>query len=396
MKQAKRSGRALHRLTLAVIWRQRRSSALLAGIAALGVFASVALHHLAVRQEEAIADMVANARIRCVVTDARGMNSENLGMLSFFVDMLMGLRHERGCYLDEYVRDVRAKGSVPLQAPENTVLRRILNFDSDSALSAVGGASVQMSDGWTEAVFGTKEKVCLISEGMTPVTGPDGLPYMTVLAADGVSLSLQVVGTVSGGSENVIWCPFYIQRQPGISEAFTVESCSFDIGDNARLEECKAAIFETFVEPDLSAGPGGGLTYGVLVQDETYRSTLEEFQSNLATLRLLLPILAALSGAIGFFASYLAIRGRIREFAVMRCLGVKGWRVFLLVFEEQVLLAAVGAAAGSLAGFLLEGAVSGEALLRGGLNLAVFLAGSAASVWGISRVNVMKLMKEED
>lgn len=151
MKQTKRSGHALHRLTLAVLWRQRRSSALLAGIAALGVFASVALHHLAVRQEEAIADMVAHARIRCVVTDARGM-------LSFFVDMLMGLRHERGCYLDEYVRDVRAKASAPLQAPENTVLRRILNFDSDSALSAVGGASVQMSDGWT------------------PVVGPDGLP----------------------------------------------------------------------------------------------------------------------------------------------------------------------------------------------------------------------------
>lgn len=127
-----------------------------------------------------------------------------------------------------------------------------------------------------------------------------------------------------------------------------------------------------------------------------FQSTLEEFQSNLSMLRLLLPVLAVLCGGIGFLAGFLSTRGRVREFAVMRCLGMKQWRVFLLVFEEQALLMVLGALAGGVAGFLLEGALSGGALAKAGLSLGVFLAGAAVATGSITRVNVMKLMKMEE
>ena len=174
-----------------------------------------------------------------------------------------------------------------------------------------------------------------------------------------------------------------------------MESCSFDILDNLRLEECKNAIYESFVEPKLS-NINDGLSYGVLVQDETYQSTLEELRSNLSMLRLLLPILTVLCGGIGFLAAYLANRGRIREFAVMRCLGIKRGRVFAQVFGEQALLAMVGAMFGGTAGLLLEGAYSGETFARAGLILGIFLAGAAVACWNVTRVNVMKLMKVEE
>ena len=395
MEQSGKTGRALRRLTLAVLWRRKGSSALLMAVAALGVFASAALYSLSVRQEAAMAELEQNARIQCVVTSAQGQNSSNLGMISAFVDMLMGMRHERGCYLDEYVRDVRALAAMPLQEPADMELRRILSFDSDSALSAVEGASIQLQEGWEETVFRTDQRVCLVPEGLEARPGPDGALYVTAAAEDGMPVDLQVIGTVSGGPGDVIWCPFYVQRQEGLSEAFLVESCSFDIGDNARLDECKAAIFETFVEPKLS-NTGGSITYGVLVQDETYLATMEEFQANLSLLRILLPVLIALCGGISFFAAYLTTRGRVREFAVMRSLGMKRGRVFLLVFEEYVLLTAAGAVLGGLAGVLLEGGLSGGALVWAGASLAVFWAGAAVAVGSMTRVNVMKLMKTEE
>lgn len=395
MGQSKKSGSALRRLSFAVLWRRKGASALLAATAALGVFAAIALHNLIARQEAAIEEMVRTTPIHCVVTTAQGTSSDDLGMISAFVDMLMGLRHQRGCYLDEYVKNVRAKATVPLQQPDDMVLHRILSFDSDRALSAVEGVSVQMLEGWDESVLRTDARVCLVPESLEIQPGPDGQRWVQISMEDGVFLSLQVAGTVSGGPENAIWCPFYLQQQEGISEAFLVESCSFDILDNARLEQCKDAIYETFVEPDLG-NTHDSMTFGVMIQDKTYQSTLEEFQSNLSMLRLLLPVLAVLCGGIGFLAGFLSTRGRVREFAVMRCLGMKQWRVFLLVFEEQALLMVLGALAGGVAGFLLEGALSGGALAKAGLSLGVFLAGAAVATGSITRVNVMKLMKMEE
>ena len=396
MEQCKKTGGALRRLTLAVLWRRRGASLLLIAVAALGVFASTALHSLSARQEAAMAELERNARIQCVVTTAQGKNSNNLKMISVLVDMLLGARHERGCYLDEYVRDVRALASAPLDIPAETELRRILSFDSDASLSAVEGASIRLAEGWEESAFRTDQRVCLIPEGMEAQPGPDGALYVSTREKmTGVSVDLQVIGTVSGGPGNVIWCPFRVQRQEGVSEAFQVDSCSFDIGDNTRLEECRAAIYETFVEPKLS-NVGDFMTYGVLVQDETYLATMEEFRSNLSLLRVLLPVLMALCGGISFFAAYLTTRGRVREFAVMRSLGLKRGRMFLLVFEEYALLTAAGAVLGGLAGVLLEGGLSGSALIRAGAGLAVFWAGAAAAVGSMTRVNVMKLMRTEE
>lgn len=394
MKQNKPSGRALRQITLAALWRRKGVSVLLSAVAALGVFASAALQNLTARQEAAMADMVHNTQIRCVVTDPQGLGSDNLQMFSAFVDMLMGQRHERGCYLDEYVKNVRAKASIPLDEPKDMTLRRILSFDSDSALATVAGVRIALTAGWTEAVFQTSARVCIIPTGLETQIGTDSQPYITIIM-NGVPIELQVIGTVSGSTGNVIWCPFYLQQQEGISEAFRVESCSFNILDNARLEECKTAIYETFVEPSLS-NINDGLSYGVLIQDDTYQSTLAELRSNLSILRLLLPILIVLCGCIGFLAAYLTTRSRVREFAVMRCLGLKRRSIFGQVFGEQALLAIVGAVAGGIAGFLLEGSYSGEAFAKAGLILGIFLAGAAAASWNVTRVNVMKLMKVEE
>lgn len=164
---------------------------------------------------------------------------------------------------------------------------------------------------------------------------------------------------------------------------------------HARLEECKEQIYSIFQKPDLSA-PLDSLRFGVLIQDETYLRSLGEIQSNLSMLRILLPILIVLVGSTGFLAGYLTTRGRLREFAVMRCLGIKRRSIFAQIFCEQALLGMLGGLTGRAAGAALEHNVEPAALAKAAIMVGVFLSGTALATARITRVNVMKLMKAED
>lgn len=395
-RQNRKPGGTLLNVTLAAMWRRKKSSFLLITVAAVSVFFTVFVQNLTARQVAAIEQMIRDTNIQCVVTDAHGAGMDYLQMPNAFVEMLTGKRHWQECFVDEYVKNVRAKAAEKLAYPQDVTLRRILSFSSDSSLSAAEGCKIQMLDGWTQEAFLTEEKVCLVPAGMWTRADEDGTSWVDVTLSDGSELELQVIGTVSGGSSgNVIWCPFHIRREEGVSEMFWVDSCSFDIADNTRIEECKAAIYELFVEPGPSE-PEKEWTYGVLIQEETYQNTLEKLRSNLFLLRFLLPALLVLCAAIGFLAGYLTTRTRVREFAVMRCLGMKRGEIFGRTFGGNFVLAGIGAVIGGGAGLLVERVVSGGALCQAGGVLAFFLAGAAVSVWNTTRVNVMELMKVEE
>ena len=204
-----------------------------------------------------------------------------------------------------------------------------------------------------------------------------------------------MIGTVSGAGKNIVWCPFYTPVDGDWYLAFPVDSCSFSIRDNRLFDETKEAIYQYFVVPSLSAIKTNS-DYGVMIRDELYRSTLEKIESNIQLLGMMLPVLIVLCCFIGFFTSFLSTRGREKEFAVMRCLGMSPIKVSLLVFEEFVILAALGVAVGFAGGYLFERSLPREAVEKAFIILGVYLVGAAISVLRICNVNVMKLMKVED
>lgn len=382
---------AIHLLTLKALWRRKWATMSIAAMIALGVFAAIILHQLTIRQELARSQMIADTQIQCVVTDANGMNSDRLKMLSIYVDRLMGNRHDEGCYLDEYVDNVQAVATSSLVLPENYSLRRILNFASDDSLSILSGAKIDLNEGWTEDVFQTDNLVCLIPAGMEM----DGSSSLTIQQDGHEPQGLTIIGTVYNGPENVIYCPFFMKWSDSVHIVFSVDQCSFSIRYNERLDECKAAIYETFAVPSMSA-KNDGLTYGVLIQDEVYLETLAQIDANIDLLRLLLPILLLLCCCIGLFTSYLSTRGRIKEFAVMRCLGMTPAKVFFLVFEEFILLALCGGLVGFVCGYLFENTLQPAAIQNAILIVCVYLAGASIAVFRICNLNVMKLMKAEE
>lgn len=387
---SQKNGHALGRVTLRALFRRWVSVLLLIAVAAASALSAMILQNLTVRQESALSSTVANTTISCTVTNAKGTDSGNLQMLSAFVEMLAGKRRQRGCYLDDYVKNVRAKAKMPLEKPQGATLCRILSLDSDTALSQAEGVYVRFFNGWEEGVLRGQEQVCLVSSDL--VTEGE---YITIAADRGESARLRIIGTVTNGPSNVVYCPYFMPWSEGISVAFLTDSCSFDIRNNQNLEESKAYIFKWFVPPDLG-NQADGLTFGVLVHDETYRKSLSEIQANLSMLRLLLPILFVICGCIGFFASFLATRGRTKEFAVMRCLGIKRRKIFALVLGELSVLTVAGAFCGIAGGILAEGSLQASALRNAALLTGIFLLGSAVAALRVTGINVMKLMKAED
>ena len=387
---------SLFRVSAAALWHRKGASLLLLLLSALGVFSAALLQNLALRQQESMTEMIKNTLIRCVVTDANDMLRDGIARPASYVDRLLGGWHDRGCYLDEAVKNVRAKSAMPLNSPRDVTLCRILSLASDSAFDEVSGAQAVFFDGWSEDALAGTERVCLLPEFMLPQarTYGDGSLWLDVSAAE-VNTSLRVIGTVSRQTGGTVWCPLYIQLRDGISESFRIDRCSFDIRDNARLEENKKIIYDTFVSPKL-ANTSGETKFGVFINDKEFTGSVREFESNLKTLRLLSPILLVLFAGVGFLAAYLTTRGRKREFAVMRCIGRKQLGITLQVFLEQLFLALVGAALGVSIALLIEGGYPLSALTRAGTLLGLFLFGAAAACLVVTRVNVMKLMKTED
>ena len=253
------------------------------------------------------------------------------------------------------------------------------------------GAKIELYEGWDESILATDQRVCLIPVEEVEMW-PDGV--VKVMRADGYSQELTIIGTITNGPGSVYYTPLNMSWSDESHVIVHIESCSFNIRDNARLDEIKTALYEVFMEPKLSNDLSVG--YGLIVNDESYLATLDEINSNISMLRILLPVLMVLVGCIGFFASYMTTRSRQKEFAVMRCLGMNQRKIFSIVFFEQTVLAMLGGGTGIGIGWIMDGVMESGALAKAGLVIVVFLIGAAIATIRVTSVNVMKLMKVED
>ena len=133
----------------------------------------------------------------------------------------------------------------------------------------------------------------------------------------------------------------------------------------------------------------------LVVNDALLIGVTTQLQRHIRLLKALLPLLFALVAAIGFGLSFLLLRGRRREAAVMRSLGESRGRVFCVLLMETALQAVFGTALGALAALLVTGtrAVNPATLA---LVFACYLPGGAAAVFRLTRVNVLGLMTAKE
>lgn len=378
-------------ITVSAMIRRKWWTILLIGVVFLTACAAAVLCMLLSRQEAAMEHTIDNTVIHCVVTGTQGTNQDHLNLSVGIVNHLLGRDHDRGYYQDQYIKNVRSKIHMDLVSPEQFSLVGILSSDSDPALSVLEGAAVTFFDGWNDSVFISDEPVCIVPENSS--FGNEYLEIETV----SYPLKLQIIGTHTG-PKNTIYCPFdviAVRYENGLTYMSVADSCSFEIREARRLDDTKASLYELFVKPDMH-NPPGTLSFGVRIEDDLFQSMIAELRNSVRTLRLLLPVLLLIGVAVAFFLSYLSTRSRLKEFAVMRLLGMKRKEVFRLAFEEHLLIALIGGVLGFAVGIAINGTVTTRMALYCICTMLAFLVGTVASVLRMTRINVMKLMKAEE
>lgn len=246
-------------------------------------------------------------------------------------------------------------------------------------------------EGYDITMLEGKELVCLapLSLGLelgSTVELPLGGAYRKQ------SIELTVVGLYgkeyrSANEQDAYYCPlaamedFLRQNQQEI----TYNILEMELQKLDRLGKFKAQMTELGLEKGSAR---------LTVNDALLQQVTAKFRQHIRLLNTLLPVLLTVVAGIGFGLSFLLLRGRKKEAAVLRSLGTRRGQVFGIFLCET----AVQAFVGTLLGGLLARAAMGESAFATqylALVLSCFLLGGAAAVWKLAKANVFTIMTGE-
>jgi hypothetical protein len=129
----------------------------------------------------------------------------------------------------------------------------------------------------------------------------------------------------------------------------------------------------------------------VVIQDKNLEETIKTLDNYIRLMDTLIPLMLILFGIIGFMVSYLLIRHRLNELAIMRSIGVGKTKVFLAFFIEQLILFIIG-----LLPVLIFGMVFPTYFIYYRVSLGYFvisyLAGTAVALLVLGRTKLLDIL----
>ncbi|NLO08318.1 MAG: FtsX-like permease family protein [Clostridiales bacterium] len=131
--------------------------------------------------------------------------------------------------------------------------------------------------------------------------------------------------------------------------------------------------------------------HALVVQDKNLEETINTLDNYIRLMDILIPIMLILFGVIGFIVSYLLIRHRLNELAIMRSMGAERVHVFLSFFIEQLILFVIG-----MLPVLIFGIVFPEYFIYYGVSLGYYiisyLAGTAVALLVLGRTKLHDIL----
>jgi ABC-type antimicrobial peptide transport system permease subunit len=129
----------------------------------------------------------------------------------------------------------------------------------------------------------------------------------------------------------------------------------------------------------------------IVIQDKSLEETVLSLKNHIRLINIIKPVMLVLFGFIGFIVSYLLIRHRTNELAIMRSMGAKKRQVFLSFFLEQLILFLIGLIPAGVYAYLQP-----DKLILYGTSLGYFilcyLLGSALALRIMNRAKVMDIL----
>ncbi len=259
---------------------------------------------------ETTRQLLQSTPIRCVLATKDG-RTEDVGVMNGLVYSFIQGGWKQ--FVSEFA--VRTEKAMTLPDGSDGMITGVTLpcYEELTELGDVPGITWQ--EGWDDTVFGTHEKVCVAgNKMMAHAEMVDGVPMLTI-TLNGVTDSLRIVGSCK--EENALWAPFYALYDWTI--ALEGERLSFILADNARLDEWLVSAAPYFTPNEDGVYPA---LVQLIMQDEAYRSVEQASRRNELLLQIVQPIFTALVFAAGILVSFLAVRARKNEIAILQSMGV--------------------------------------------------------------------------
>lgn len=129
----------------------------------------------------------------------------------------------------------------------------------------------------------------------------------------------------------------------------------------------------------------------IVIQDKNLVDTIQNLKNHIRIIETIKPVMLVLFGIIGFAVSYLLMKHRVNELAIMRSMGARKRQVFLSYFIEQGALFFVGLIPAAVYAVSLPGQVLlyGASLLYFILS---YLMGTAIALIFMNRAKIMDIL----
>lgn len=335
------------------------------------------------------------------VTNLAGTKSDDLAIPGWVLELFNG----EGLFtmdLDEYVTDLQVRLRYPIMSGPGSTLIGISSLRIAPELAQENNGAVTWFPGYDESIFITEETVCIVSEQVAQQIQEAELSFIyspdPLSPPNEHSCTLKIVGTyVSDSGSSMVFCPLAVAEEvfQGLAADREIDAISARVIDNRKLDQFRLFAASWFAEPN----PTGTKTewdfagykyypYALDIDDSLLKAAENTLENSLFINGLCTWLIFGLSAGAGFFISFLMIRQRKREIALMRTMGTGQGSIFLGLLAEQMILVVLGI---TLGGCWFRWQPMERLTIFGG----VYLAGLVTALAVFLRNNLILAIKEE-
>lgn len=351
------------------------------------------LQYFQEEQSKRLEDTLDHFEISCAVTNATGSRSYNLNIAPYYLSLCVD---EEGA-LTPYIRDVFMTATLPGASVAygfgNTETTLLLTNDIEQ-YPPMKQADLRYVEGHSSLDFQSNEAICVVSDRIYSSLGEQDTIAIT-WHPNTPPLICQVIGSYYDPTDTVFvpWNTMSLLLQEHAVE-YSISSMNFTVADNRRLNETKTAFLEYFLP--TSRTNNDSTMMGLVIEDDLFRDTVTVLEREKAMLQAIQILIIFFSVGIVFLVTFLNIRKRKLEFAVMRSLGTGILALYGGVLFEYMIFYLLGISIGVLLLSPLGAVVtSNEVRLLIFFMLCYFIGVTVAFVQSLSGQIMQKLKGKE-
>ena len=313
-------------------------------------------------------DLAANTPIKCTVTNPDGTREVAISISSDLIRALQESEHVKG--LDCSTQLKAGFGEFEQAYWEENLNLDVSAVNKSNSSVLPEGITVHYLDGWDETMFAGDEKVCILKKSDMEKQGyacGDEIDFtvyyyvyddvkMDVYLPELGYVHMKIVGEIDDSDSVILGeCPDVLmpfQTAWALFEErqidFTAEAVSFYIKNPLKINAFKDEMSEIGFTEIYKGGRPSYTGSTLYVQDGTFITLASRLKTAIRILSAFLVPMAILIFIVGYVISYLLCSGRVKEFALLRSLGVKQFGTVAVFWSEQMLLVLGGNVLGCL------------------------------------------------